>query len=134
MSISSIQTELPLNEQTKQLRRTGPKGAWRHTELEVITALRILGNASCKEVSTHLSLHPKWVGQKITLLHRAGRIYISGWGKSAQAGDYFQIYAICGDGEDDEVKPTALSAVQRSQEYRVRRKLKELIYHGKQSL
>lgn len=114
------------------IKNTGKtKGAWRHTELEVIQALRKLKQASSHGVGAELELSHKWVAQVLKKLKLADRIYISDWKKTAQTGDIRQMYSLKCYDEEDQPKPAPLSASDRTKNYRRRLDTKLRNYHAR---
>lgn len=98
----------------------------RHTELEVLRAFKKLKNASTKTIAKELRLSHKWVEDKIRLLKANDRIYISGWEKKAQMGDYARVFALRLDSEEDEPKPKPLTNSEKTRHYRARQKFKAI--------
>lgn len=131
MLISNIQIVQQLNEQirkpSKKLNHLGPKGVWRHTELEVIQAIIKLGVASSRDIGREIGLSHKWVEDKTRLLKSAGRIYISDWKRYSTRGPPREMFSIRSAGEEDEPRPAAMSGSEKTKSYRSRKKFKELL-------
>lgn len=106
----------------------GPKGAHRHTELEVIQALKKLKFATSREIGLKLNLSHKWVEDKLRILKQAGRIYIADYKKVKIQGPPREVYGfkIHGD-EEDAIRPPRLSDSQKTTNWRKRKQLKELL-------
>lgn len=110
------------------------KGAHRHTELEVIQALRKLGSGTSKDIAVILNIDRRGVAGKIALLKKANRVYITDWIKRATAGDYAQVYSLVETAEDIDVpRPKPLTPTQRSTAYYRRNKLAKLLKLTKES-
>jgi hypothetical protein len=106
----------------------GPKGAHRHTELEVIQALKKLKFATSREIGLELNLSHKWIEDKLRILKQAGRIYIADYRKVKLQGPPREVYGfkIQGD-EEDAMRPPRLSDSQKTTNWRKRKQLKELL-------
>lgn len=110
------------------------KGAHRHTELEVIQALRKLGSGTSKDIAVILNIDRRGVSAKIALLKKANRVYITDWVKRAAAGDYAEVYALVETPEDtDTPKPKPLTPTQRYAAHYRRTKLAKLLKLTKES-
>jgi len=104
------------------------KGPHRHTELEVIQALKKLKFATSHDIGLELNLSHKWVEQKLRILKLAGRIYIADYRKVKVQGPPREVYGfkIHGD-EEDAIRPPRLSDSQKTTNWRKRKQLKELL-------
>ena len=106
------------------------KNAWRQTELEVLRAIKKLGAASLRSIGEEINLDKRWVGCKVILLRKAGRLYISGWEKKHLTGPSRPLFSIRLNKEEDEPAPIPQTDVQKVTAYRARKKFKELFNHA----
>lgn len=106
---------------------TKKRSAWRHTEVEVILAIKKLGACTDHQIAKELGIGHKWVGQKRRVLYDAGRIYISGYTKTALQGPSRVLYSWKYDNEEDEPPPKPMSPTKKTNNYRARIKQKKLL-------
>ena len=106
------------------------KNAWRQTELEVLRAVKKLGAASLSSIGEELNLNKRWIGCKVILLRKAGRLYISGWEKKHLTGPSRPLFSIRIDKEEDDPAPAPQTEVEKTTAYRVRKKFKGLFNHA----
>ena len=103
------------------------KGAWRHTELEILRAIKELHSATAYDIAKKLDLHTKWVAHKCVYLREQKRIYVSGFQKMKLIGPPRLLFSIRDDEQEDEVYTEAKTGSQRSMEYIRRLRYKQFL-------
>ena len=105
----------------------GPKGPWRHTELEVLQAVKTLGTADSRQIGAAIGRSHKWVEDKLRLLKAAERIYISDWKRHSVKGPPRECYSIKLCKEDVNVpRPPPMTASEKTRNYQARLKQRKV--------
>lgn len=116
------------------------RNAWRHTELELLRALKRLGYASSRTLAKALGYsHHKWVDVKLKELYENRRVYIADYEKQHIQGPWRRVYALRQSqdeawlsGEEDAPMPKPQTGSQKTAAYRQRKRLRTLLLPASQ--
>jgi len=89
------------------------------SQAEVVSALRVIGPMTSKELQKYLGLAPSSVNESLRLLRGSGSVCISRWEHPKWTGSYAPVYGL---GKVDEPHPPRATPSEVSKRVRVRNK------------